>query len=79
MVGAFVDTLAGLRAGRIEQAELDSVRSKLPKRYDTPDLGAAKLPSDALGPLGVDAPDPRDPAGRPGDRLHPQGVPLRQA
>ncbi|MFF7129008.1 insulinase family protein [Streptomyces sp. NPDC008240] len=51
VVGAFVDTLAGLRAGRIEQAELDSVRSKLLKRYDTPDLGAAKLPSDALSLL----------------------------
>ncbi|MFJ9868556.1 M16 family metallopeptidase [Streptomyces sp. NPDC101165] len=51
VVGAFVDTLAGLRAGRLDQAELDSVRGKLLKRYDTPDLGAARLPSDALSLL----------------------------
>ncbi|WP_327317271.1 M16 family metallopeptidase [Streptomyces sp. NBC_01235] len=51
VVGGFVDTLARLRAGRIEQSELDSVRTKLLKMYDTPDLGAATLPSYALSLL----------------------------
>ncbi|MHC3468379.1 M16 family metallopeptidase [Streptomyces sp. 7R007] len=51
VVGAFVDTFARLRAGRIEQAELDSVRGKLLKLYDTPDLGATMLPSYALSLL----------------------------
>ncbi|SER56807.1 Predicted Zn-dependent peptidase [Streptomyces sp. yr375] len=51
VVGGFVDTLARLRAGRIEQSELDSVRTKLLKRYDTPDLAAATLPSYALSLL----------------------------
>ncbi|MFF8969691.1 M16 family metallopeptidase [Streptomyces sp. NPDC014995] len=51
VIGGFVDTLARLRAGRIEQSELDSVRSKLLKMYDTPDLGAASLPSYALNLL----------------------------
>jgi predicted Zn-dependent peptidase len=51
VVGGFVDTLARLRAGRIEQAELDSVRAKTLKMYDTPDLGAASLPSYALSLL----------------------------
>ncbi|MFJ3233313.1 M16 family metallopeptidase [Streptomyces sp. NPDC086787] len=51
VVGAFVDTLARMRAGRIEQAELDSARGRMLKRYDTPDLGAALLPSYALGLL----------------------------
>jgi predicted Zn-dependent peptidase len=51
VVGGFVDTFARLRAGRIEQAELDSVRGKMLKRYDTPDLGAAVLPSYALNLL----------------------------
>jgi predicted Zn-dependent peptidase len=51
VVGGFIDTLARLRAGRIEQSELDSVRSKLLKMYDTPDLGAATLPSYALSLL----------------------------
>jgi predicted Zn-dependent peptidase len=51
VVGGFVDTLARLRAGRIEQSELDSVRGKLLKMYDAPDLGAASLPSYALSLL----------------------------
>ncbi|MFV2119519.1 M16 family metallopeptidase [Streptomyces sp. Act-28] len=51
VVGGFVDTLARLRAGRIEQAELDTVRGKLLKTYDLPDLGAAALPSYALSLL----------------------------
>ncbi|MER5504737.1 insulinase family protein [Streptomyces sp. NPDC002766] len=44
-LGGFVDAFARLRAGRVEQAELDSARGKLLKRYDVPDLGAALLPS----------------------------------
>lgn len=51
VVGGFVDTLARLRAGRIEQSELDSARAKLLKMYDTPDLAAAALPSYALSLL----------------------------
>ncbi|WP_406007258.1 insulinase family protein [Streptomyces sp. NBC_00637] len=51
VVGGFVDTLARLRAGRIEQSELDSVRTKLLKMYDNPDLAAAALPSYALSLL----------------------------
>lgn len=51
VVGGFVDTLARLRAGRIEQSELDSVRAKMLKVYDVPDLGAASLPSYALSLL----------------------------
>jgi hypothetical protein len=51
VVGGFVDVLARLRAGRIEQAELDSARAKALKMYDTPDLGAASLPSYALSLL----------------------------
>ncbi|MGW1719792.1 M16 family metallopeptidase [Streptomyces sp. NPDC002156] len=51
VVGGFVDTFARLRAGRIEQHELDSARTKLLKRYDAPDLGAAMLPSYALNVL----------------------------
>ncbi|WP_329230269.1 M16 family metallopeptidase [Streptomyces canus] len=50
-VGGFVDVFARLRAGRIAQAELDSARGKLLKRYDAPDLGAALLPSYALSLL----------------------------
>ncbi|MGV9939829.1 M16 family metallopeptidase [Streptomyces sp. NPDC003401] len=51
VVGGFVDTLARLRAGRIEQSELDSARGRLLKTYDNPDLGAAALPSYALSLL----------------------------
>ncbi|MGW0949380.1 M16 family metallopeptidase [Streptomyces sp. NPDC002623] len=51
VVGGFVDTLARLRAGRIEQAELDSARGKILKMYDAPDLAAAALPSYALSLL----------------------------
>lgn len=50
-VGGLVDAFARLRAGRIEQSELDSARGKLLKRYDAPDLGAALLPSYALSLL----------------------------
>ncbi|MDX3851266.1 insulinase family protein [Streptomyces sp. AK02-01A] len=51
VVGGFVDVLARLRAGRIEQSELDSARGKVLKAFDTPDLEAARLPSYALNLL----------------------------
>ncbi|MFD9393435.1 M16 family metallopeptidase [Streptomyces sp. NPDC060000] len=51
VVGGFVDTLARLRVGRIEQSELDSVRGKLLKMYDSPDIAASALPSYALSLL----------------------------
>ncbi|MFG2979219.1 M16 family metallopeptidase [Streptomyces sp. NPDC048331] len=51
MVGAFVDVLAKLRAGRIEQADLDSVRASALARFDLPELAAAKLPAHAMNLL----------------------------
>ncbi|MFJ9740984.1 M16 family metallopeptidase [Streptomyces sp. NPDC101166] len=51
VIGGFVDTLARLRAGRIEQSELDSARAKTLKLYDMPDFGAVSLPSYALSLL----------------------------
>ncbi|MFD4692468.1 M16 family metallopeptidase [Streptomyces sp. NPDC058463] len=51
VVGGFIDTLARLRTGAIEQSELDAARTKFLKRYDTPDVGAARLPSYALNLL----------------------------
>ncbi|MFH9135530.1 M16 family metallopeptidase [Streptomyces sp. NPDC017524] len=51
VVGGFVDVLARLCAGTIGQAELDSARAKRLKQYETPDLGAAALPSHALNVL----------------------------
>ncbi|GAA3374512.1 hypothetical protein GCM10020367_38670 [Streptomyces sannanensis] len=51
VVGGFVDVLAKLRAGRIEQADLDAARAAVLKSFDTPDLAAAMLPSHALNLL----------------------------
>ncbi|WP_328789136.1 MULTISPECIES: M16 family metallopeptidase [unclassified Streptomyces] len=51
MVGAFVDVLAKLRAGRIEQADLDSVRASALAQFDTPELAAARLPAHAMNLL----------------------------
>ncbi|MEU6013147.1 insulinase family protein [Streptomyces sp. NPDC047515] len=51
VVGGFVDALARLRAGNIEQSELDSARAKFLKQYDAPDIGASRLPSYALNLL----------------------------
>ncbi|MGZ9932835.1 M16 family metallopeptidase [Streptomyces sp. NC-S4] len=48
LVGAFVDVLAKLRAGRIEQADLNSVRASALTQYDSPDLAAAMLPATAM-------------------------------
>ncbi|MEU6866152.1 insulinase family protein [Streptomyces sp. NPDC046876] len=51
MVGAFVDVLAKLRAGRIEQADLEAVRASALSRFDLPDLAAALLPGHAMNLL----------------------------
>lgn len=51
MVGAFVDVLAKLRAGRAEQADLDAVRASALARFDTPELAAHMLPGHAMNLL----------------------------
>ncbi|MER5731353.1 insulinase family protein [Streptomyces sp. NPDC002138] len=51
MVGAFIDVLAKLRAGRIEQADLDSVRASALARFDVPELAAQLLPGHAMNLL----------------------------
>lgn len=51
VVGGVVDVLARMKAGTIEQSELDSARAKFLKQYDAPDAGAARLPSYALSLL----------------------------
>ncbi|WP_330298120.1 M16 family metallopeptidase [Streptomyces sp. NBC_00503] len=48
LVGAFVDVLAKLRAGRIEESDLDSVRASALARFEVPDLAAAWLPGRAV-------------------------------
>ncbi|MGW3655495.1 hypothetical protein ACWD6R_07155 [Streptomyces sp. NPDC005151] len=55
VVGGFVDVLARLRAGRIEQSELDSARAKILKQYDTPD---ARPPAGVLAGRRAEEPDP---------------------
>ncbi|MFF4643870.1 M16 family metallopeptidase [Streptomyces sp. NPDC001389] len=51
MIGAFVDVLAKLRAGRIEQADLDAVRTSALSQFDHPEPAAARLPSEAMNLL----------------------------
>ncbi|MFC9583747.1 M16 family metallopeptidase [Streptomyces yangpuensis] len=51
LVGAFVDVLAKLRAGRIEQADLDSVRASALAQFDGPELAASMLPAAAMNLL----------------------------
>ncbi|MCX5194922.1 insulinase family protein [Streptomyces sp. NBC_00249] len=48
VVGGFVDVVAALRAGRIAQADLDSVRSARLALFDAPEADAALLPAHAL-------------------------------
>ncbi|MGW6687404.1 insulinase family protein [Streptomyces sp. NPDC054961] len=48
LVGAFVDVLAKLRAGRVEQSDLDAVRASALAAFDIPDLAAARLPGHAV-------------------------------
>ncbi|UQX02587.1 insulinase family protein [Streptomyces sp. RerS4] len=51
MVGAFVDVLAALRAGTIEQADLDAVRATALARFDTSEPALARLPGEAMNLL----------------------------
>ncbi|MBT2445813.1 insulinase family protein [Streptomyces sp. ISL-43] len=48
MVGAFVDVLAKLRAGRIEPADLEAVRASALARLNGPELASARLPGQAV-------------------------------
>ncbi|MFD6972483.1 M16 family metallopeptidase, partial [Streptomyces sp. NPDC059949] len=48
MVGAFVDVLAKVRAGRIDEADLKSVRASALARFDLPELAGARLPAQAM-------------------------------
>ncbi|MFD9408460.1 M16 family metallopeptidase [Streptomyces sp. NPDC059989] len=51
LVGAFVDVIAKLRAGRIEQADLDAVRTSALAQFDTPELASHMLPGHAMNLL----------------------------
>ncbi|MFH7594175.1 insulinase family protein [Streptomyces racemochromogenes] len=51
MIGAFIDVLATLRAGRIEQADLAAVRTSVLSQFDHPEPAVAKLPSEAMNLL----------------------------
>ncbi|WP_329380525.1 insulinase family protein [Streptomyces sp. NBC_01351] len=51
MVGAFVDVLAKLRAGGIEHADLEAVRTSALAQFDVPELAAGKLPNQAMNLL----------------------------
>ncbi|MFI6145350.1 insulinase family protein [Streptomyces sp. NPDC051109] len=51
LVGAFIDVFAKLRAGRIDQADLDAVRASALAQFDTPELAACMLPGHALNLL----------------------------
>lgn len=51
LVGAFVDVLAKLRAGRIEQADLDAVRASALAQFDSPELASCMLPGHAMNLL----------------------------
>lgn len=51
LVGAFVDVFAKLRAGRIDQADLDAVRTSALAQFDVPELAACMLPGHAMNLL----------------------------
>ncbi|MBB5868054.1 putative Zn-dependent peptidase [Allocatelliglobosispora scoriae] len=51
VVGAFLDVLAALRAGRIEQSELDSLRHKAEQELGHPEYDAGTLPHRAMSRL----------------------------
>ncbi|MGW8778527.1 M16 family metallopeptidase [Streptomyces sp. NPDC055796] len=51
LVGAFIDVFAKLRAGRIDQADLDAVRASALAQFDTPELAACLLPGHAMNLL----------------------------
>ncbi|MGN9909908.1 insulinase family protein [Phytohabitans sp. LJ34] len=51
VLGGFVDVLARLRVGRIEQSDLDSVRAKVEEMLRHEDYGWARLPTAAMNAL----------------------------
>ncbi len=51
VVGAFVDTFARLRRGRITAEEVDAARAVLRKALDVPEVGATMLPAVAVSLL----------------------------
>ncbi|MFB6392965.1 M16 family metallopeptidase [Polymorphospora lycopeni] len=51
VLGGFVDVLAKLRVGRIEQADLDTVCAATEETYSRADFDAARLPGAALNHL----------------------------
>ncbi|MEI7056129.1 insulinase family protein [Nocardioides sp. CCNWLW239] len=61
VVSVVAEILAGMRAGQIDQADVDAIRKQLRAETDIPDLGAAMLASTAIGLLlDADVFDPRD-------------------
>ncbi|MBL0885770.1 M16 family metallopeptidase [Myceligenerans indicum] len=60
VVGGLVDTLARLRLGTIEPAEVEAAKERARKTYDVPDLGARMLPQACVDVLlGAPALDPQ--------------------
>jgi zinc protease len=51
LLGGFVDLLAKLRVGRVEQSDLDSVRAKAEEALRHPDRDAGRLPMAAMDTL----------------------------
>ncbi|MEU0273367.1 insulinase family protein [Streptomyces sp. NPDC006307] len=51
VIGGFIDVLAALRAGRVDETDFAAVRAARRKMYEVPDLAAAQLPAYALGLL----------------------------
>ncbi|MFD7073644.1 M16 family metallopeptidase [Nocardioides sp. NPDC059952] len=55
------EILAGMRAGRVDRADIDAIREQAARELDLPDLGAAILPGTCIDLLlGADVMDPRD-------------------
>lgn len=55
------EILAGMRAGRVDEADIDAVRKQARQELDVPDLGTAILPGTCVNLLlGADVSDPRD-------------------
>lgn len=51
VVRRMIETLAGLRDGRIDQGDLDAARAVVQQPYELPELGAAMLPAVAINLL----------------------------
>lgn len=61
VVGGVIDTLARLRLGTIDPAELEAAKERTRKRYDVPDLAARTLPQACLNVLvGAPVQTPRE-------------------